>query len=348
MTNSAGAAVAVPSTNARPSIAHHALIVALFLVAFAGTCGLLHSRLPFPSVPDIAPRFRYFAEHKDEFDTIFIGSSRIRHGIIPQVFDEAAAKNGVPTHSFNLGYSGMWPPESYYYLRQVLALHPKKLRNVFIELMDYRLGQAEGEAPTMRSVYWHDVPHTGMALRLVAESPLSFNEKVGLFATHAHEFVQNMTNPGRGAEWLEQRYFPARKKVDTSWISRRGFDPEPATEWSEAAQEEYRRQIRVFEEASTHEHWRPGFAAALDDILGKVNQTRAKAILVIPPTVRPEEHFTACPRGAFFGFYFDSPSKYPRLYLPELHYDPGHLNEAGAREFTTQLAEHFTTAWMTW
>jgi len=348
VTNSAGAAVAAPSTTARPSIAHRTLIVALFLVAFAGTCGLLHSRLPFPPVPEVAPRFRYFAEHKDEFDTIFIGSSRVRHGIIPQVFDEVAAKNGVHTHSFNLGYSGMWPPESYYYLRQVLALHPKKLRNVFIELMDYRFGQAEGEAPTMRSVYWHDVTHTGMALRLVAESPRPFTEKIDFFATHAQEFVQNMTNSGRGAEWLEQRYFPTKKKFDTSWIPRRGFDPEPAAEWNDAAKAEYRRQIQAFEEASAHEYWRSGFAAALNGILGDVNQTGAKAILVIPPTVRPDEHFATFPSGVFAHFYFDNPSEYPRLYLPELHYDPGHLNEAGAREFTRQLAEGFANVWMTW
>lgn len=350
VTNPAGAAVAVPSTNARRSFAYHLLIAVLFLVAFAATCGLLHSRMSFPSVPEIAPRFRYFAEHRDEFDTIFIGSSRVRHGIIPQTFDEEMAKHQLHTRSFNLGYSGMWPPESYYYLRQVLALHPKKLRFVFIELMDYRFGQAEGEAPTMRSIYWHDVPHAGMALRLVAESPLPFTQKLGLLATHTKEFVQNMTNPGRGAEWLEQRYFPTKKKFDTSWIARRGFDPEPATEWSEAAKAEYQRQIEAFQQARQHETpARSGLVSAVQKLAEEVEKAHAIPIFVVPPTVRPEEHFSAgmslvLPED----FAFDDPSRFPRLYQPELHYDPGHLSAQGADAFTRLLADRIAIAVGVW
>ena len=228
MTNPNGAAVAAPSSTARPSFFRYALIAALFLLFFAGTCGVIHSLLPFPSVPDLAPRFRYFAEHKNEFDTIFIGSSHVRHGVIPQQFDDEMTKRNAPTRSFNLGFSGMWPPESFYYLRQVLALHPKKLRWVFIELMDFR-EQAEGESSTTRSVYWHDAMHTGMAWRLVSESPKFFAQKADLFADHAWQFAQNMTNPGRGAEWLSQHYFPTKKKSDAvrcaTWLTSTEFPP---------------------------------------------------------------------------------------------------------------------------
>ncbi len=310
-------------------------------MAFAGTCGLLHSHLPFPSVPDVAPRFRYFEEHKDEFNVIFIGSSRIRHGIVPEQFDEAAAKSGFRAHSFNLGYSGMWPPESYYYLRQVLALHPKKLRWVFIELMDYRFGQAEGEAPTMRSLYWHDVPHTVMAWRMVAESQLPFTEKVELFATHTKQFAQNMTNSGRGAERLEQRYFPVKKKIDTSWIARRGFDPEPTTEWSEAAKVEYQRQIALFQQPRPQKRMRPGLLAEARKLAWELKRDDVRPIFLVPPTVRVEEHFDEVSLEPGPVFAFDDPARFPRLYLPESHYDPGHLNEAGAREFCDMLGEQF-------
>ena len=317
-------------------------------MAFAGTCGLLHSHLPFPSVPDLAPRFRYFEEHKDEFNVIFIGSSRIRHGIVPERFDEAAAKSGFRAHSFNLGYSGMWPPESYYYLRQVLALRPKKLRWVIMELMDYRFGQVEGQATTMRSVYWHDARHTGMAFRLVAESPSPSTEKAKLIAGHARLFLQRMAHLGRGAEWLQARYFPEKKKTDMSWVKRRGFDPEPAGEWSEGTRAEFERQIRAFEQTPPSDRIRPGFLAALRDLERSVNQAGAKMALVVPPTVRPEEHLNL-PQPVGFGFFaFDNPAEYPRLYLPELHYDPGHLNEAGAREFTSLLAQRFVTLLQTW
>lgn len=327
---------------------HGIVVAACFFSAAAVTASLIDVRLPFPSVPEISPRFRYFAEHKDEFDTIFIGSSRIRHQIIPEQFDREVGEGGKPMHSFNLGYSGMWPPESFYYLRQVLALRPKKLRWVVMELMDYRFGQVEGQAPTMRSVYWHDAKHTAMSMRLVAESPLPSLEKWKLIAGHAQLFLQRLANLGRGAEWVQARYFPEKKKTDLSWAKRRGFDPEPPGEWSEGTRAEFERQIRAFRLAPPIERLRPGFAIALREIDSQVEFAGAKLILVVPPTVHPEEHLAPVPPNAFGFLAFDNPAEYPRLYLPELHYDPGHLNEAGAREFTSLLAQRFVTLLQTW
>jgi len=208
--------------------------------------------------------------------------------------------------------------------------------------MDYRFGQVEGEASTMRSVYWHDGPHTGMALRLVAESPLPLTKKVELLATHTREFGQNMANSGRGAEWLEQRYFPVKKKYDVSWISRQGFDPEPATHWNEDSKAEYQRQIAAFLQAQSTPRIRSGLLEAAQKLAGKVKQAGVQPIFLVPPTVRLEEHFGARSLEPWPILAFDNPVQVPRLYLPELHYDPGHLNEAGAREFTSLLAEQLT------
>lgn len=41
--------------------------------AFLCTCIALHAFLPAPHVRDVATRMRFFAAHKDEFDTIFVG-----------------------------------------------------------------------------------------------------------------------------------------------------------------------------------------------------------------------------------------------------------------------------------
>ncbi|HSI15718.1 MAG TPA: hypothetical protein VK961_26965 [Chthoniobacter sp.] len=327
---------------------HGILLATCFFAAAAVTASLIDGNLPFPSVPEISPRFRYFAQHKNEFDTIFIGSSRIRHQVIPEQFDREVGEKGRHVRSFNLGYSGMWPPESYYYLRQVLALRPKKLRWVILELMDYRFGQVEGQVTTMRSVYWHDAKHTAMAFRLVVELPLPAMEKLKLVAGHAQLFLQRMANLGRGAEWLQARYFSNKKKTDMSWVKRSGFDPEPLGEWSESAKTEFKRQILAFEQAPPVERLRPGLAIALREIDWQVRQAGAELILVVPPTVRPEERLAPVPPNAFGFFAFDNPTEYPRLYLPELHYDPGHLNEAGAREFTSLVAQRFVTLLQTW
>ena len=70
-----------------------------------------------------------------------------------------------------------------------------------------------------------------------------------------------------------------------------------------------------------------------------VREAGAEPIFMLPPTVRVEEHLAAGLPPGMTVWEFDDPAQYPRLYLPELHYDPGHLNEAGAHEFTELLAQ---------
>ena len=45
-----------------------------------------------------------------------------------------ATEKGVPTKSFNVAVDGMRPPEDAYFFDQILKLHPKGLRYVFLEL----------------------------------------------------------------------------------------------------------------------------------------------------------------------------------------------------------------------
>ncbi|PYL65067.1 MAG: hypothetical protein DMF20_09405 [Verrucomicrobia bacterium] len=74
------------------------------LTAFLVTCIGLRAILPFPEIDGgVSQKFRFFAAHKDEFDTLFIGSSRIYFQISPAIFDRVTGESGLPTHSFNFG-----------------------------------------------------------------------------------------------------------------------------------------------------------------------------------------------------------------------------------------------------
>ena len=89
------------------------------VVAFLVTCIVLRAVLPFPEIDGgVSQKFRFFAAHKDEFDTLFIGSSRIYFQISPAVFDRVTRESGMPTHSFNFGIGGMYLPETGYLLNR--------------------------------------------------------------------------------------------------------------------------------------------------------------------------------------------------------------------------------------
>jgi hypothetical protein len=66
------------------------------VTAFLITCIGLRAILRFPEIDGgVSQKFRFFAAHKDEFDTLFIGSSRIYFQISPAVFDRVTRERAA-------------------------------------------------------------------------------------------------------------------------------------------------------------------------------------------------------------------------------------------------------------
>ena len=89
--------------------------------------GVLHRVTPL-KVPEVTPKLDYLEGHIGDFDTVFIGSSRIYHGVSPKVFDATTGAAGRGTHSFNLAVNDMLPPESLRMLGTLLEMRPPRLR----------------------------------------------------------------------------------------------------------------------------------------------------------------------------------------------------------------------------
>lgn len=310
----------------------------IFLATLLVSGWALGRGLPFPDVPDLAARLHYYEKHRDQFDTLFIGSSRFRHQIMPAAFDAEANAEGVATHSIDVGYAGMWLPESFYFLRQFLALKSTHLKWVVIEFMDYRFGHVDDEEPTVRTAYWHDARHTGMACRLVLETPMPLREKARLLARHIGLCGRHTMNLGRGSEWLQARWFPGRER-GSRWAERGGFQPEEERAWTDWERAELARKVAAVTESLPELPVRPGFAVALRDIADDVRRAGAEPIFVLAPSVRPAENqVQGLPAGVTV-LAFNHPAEYPQLYRWDLHFDTDHLNEKGAEEFTRLLAQ---------
>ena len=313
----------------------------IFLAALFISAWVIGLGLPLPNVPALTERYDYYASNHDQFDTLFVGSSRFRFQIVPHEFDTEAAAGGMPTRSLNVGYLGMWPLESLYFLRQCLDLKSPQLKWVVIELMDYRFGHADQEDPTVRMRHWHDAQHTAMACRVVWETPLPAPEKARLLGRHVGLFFQQTFNLGQGAEWAQARLIPKKRKGQPGWVARAGYEPEDERNWSEAARLDYERQIGEFRKSAPDVRVRLGFADALRDLVADVRRAGAEPIFVLAPTVHPGDNLrVGLPEGVTV-LAFNNPDEYPRLYDVELHFDAGHLNDKGAHEFSRVLGRRF-------
>ena len=311
----------------------------LFLAACAAGCALFGRIAPFPEVPGIFPKWSYFQRQRDSIDVLFLGSSRFYHQIIPAQFDAA-----VGVRSFNFGYDGMWPPESFYLLRQVLGLRPARLKWVVIDLMEINSQLDERNNSTLRMAYWHDLAHTRIAFADILASKFHWNQKFDLLAQHGRLCFSQILNLGRGAELLAGRLEDKKpRKKPYSWEATAGFEAGPPHGMEGTIREGFVTTVERLKKGIAPMPVRPVFRAALQDLIAEIRGAGVEPIFVIAPTINGRENFTELPSEAAV-FALNNPAEFPELFNPDKHYDAWHLNEKGAVDFTAILAEKFN-AW---
>jgi len=328
---------------------------AVFFITLAVACVLIHHNLPVPDVSTVQSKLEQMKAHGDDYDTLFIGTSRIYHHIIPQLFDQLTAEKGIPTKSFNAGVDGMRAPEDGYLLDEILKFHPKHLRWVFVESDSIRVPVDPRKRGTNRVVYWHDWPR----LKLLFFE--SFNIKwphhpagvvravwapLGDFYEHAQLFVVNMSNIGRGAfvstrlahpSWPPVYWEPNGKSGDgfLEVKDRQHLSRDDRTKYEQmlAVRQEHPARVDFGSDVSQEALWA---------MIRKIEAIGATPVLIVPPTTAGKNFYPALRNGvAPPVFDFADLQRYPELYDEQYRLDTDHLNTPGAKVFTQCLVERF-------
>ncbi len=324
-----------------------------FIAGLSGGCWAIDAILPAREVSQVSLKLAHFARHRNDYDTLLIGSSRIYYQLIPALFDRLNAEAGLPTRTFNAGIPGMRPPEDGYFLDQILSCQPRRLRWVFIELAGLRTNVDPVRAETIRAVYWHDWRRMILLFeRALYQKPDAKKRKwqrtlwnriepFGDFFRHMRPFIRNQTNLGRVSElsWLLLSPEPPRSVAAEAvmgadlagWIPTgrpeiiSGKDLANYDEGLEAR----RREKAVGELAD------PVSQKALEIMLAKIEKIGATPVLVVPPTTN-RRNFIPSPERAKKTIVLDfcDLEKYPELFEHRHRLDTDHLNTEGAEVFT--------------
>jgi hypothetical protein len=328
----------------------------LAVVAFLLTCSGLHAILPLPEIDEVSDKLRYFKAHKDEFDTVFVGSSRTYHQISPEIFDEIMEQNRQPTRSFNFGIDGMNLPESAYVLELILDTKPANLKWVVVELDELQTNwffQGEG---SRRALYWHDWKRTSLVLRKVLGARTGFlwlpsGQKLlhaifhkgprSLVVFHTAQFQKNFTNLGRASDLWD--YFSGRHPIaKTNWLGltsdgyrpmKKVMGPAKAKEYekilSRALEKTKPELVSVYTEKSCRQ------------CASEIRRHGATPVFLVQPTptVQTELTFRGEAPGAVISF--NNARLYPDLFKNEWRIDIAHLNKPAAEGFTRLMANKF-------
>lgn len=348
----------IPPTRIAPRLFFQPLACVFCFFAGLMLASLVIGRcLPFPDVPGIRQKLDWLSKHGDDFDVVFIGSSRVEQQIIPEEFDRTAASLGHPVRSFNAGMAAMVPPEDSYVLDEILRRPHRRLRWVFLEIMPLG-GQFDAAlAGTGRMDYWHDLRRmqllTQRAIEDVAracgraKSAKSRCEEFDHIALgwcrHLQSFVTRGTNLGRGAVLLASHLRRGKKTThyDDGGPRHDGWVPTKPMFMSGKLLDDYEHQFAALSGNPSRHTGDPVSEEALRSNIELLRRHGIETVLFLPPTLANSEFF---PTGALGGvpvFDFSDIDRYPELYATGNHKDGVHLNLAGAEIFSHELASFF-------
>jgi hypothetical protein len=327
---------------------HRFVCVAGALGALLVTAFVFHALLP-PSIPEgVAEKLAFFTRHKDEFNTLFLGSSRFYYGVSPQSFDAVTRANGVPTRTFNFGIDGMNPPENFYVLDQILKTEPRSLKWVFVEVDNIQTKSHLKILGTQRLLYWHDWRRTALTLRkaINPRPRTTWFQKLNRLWTARRElilhlalFEKQFTNVGRAADFLSSLLETSAVESDPKLGPKDDGYRLAGTAMSSERAEQFRRTLAKEVSTARPEFIDPYAENAYRDCAARIRNLGADPIFVVPPSIfQSRILFRESPARLLV---FNDSKTYPQLYDTKVRVDEQHLTEEGAVEFTRLLALEF-------
>ena len=338
------------------------LLMLISFLSFSLSLVLLRQIIPSPTIPQnlpvISAKVAHYQTHKNDYDTLFFGSSRIYHHIDPATFDRTTRAAGIPTHSFNFGIAGLKPLHNYTLLQTILKDPPPQLKWVFIEDAIDQGSAPLSEARTNRAIYWHNWKNTAYALRFVLSHPhTTLSQKASYSLSHLLPFFYHVLNLGRVfSQWYPQHHISAEDQaIAAQFLTRAGYRPidfdMPKRQYFLDNQTQYQQEVEQLaqqkkqkKEQNTYQEPLPTITTQhLQNITRTVTTAHATPIFIIAPTtIYQETIHSAYQQGKIDHLLsFNNPNQYPQLFAPENRTDWDHLTPETAQIFTQQLAEKF-------
>jgi hypothetical protein len=335
---------------------------AIGATAFLLSCIGLRAILPFPEIDGgVSQKFRFFVAHKDEFDTLFIGSSRVYFQISPAIFDRVTRESGMPTHSFNFGVGGMYLPETAYLLEQILNLKPRKLKWVFIEYDELQTKWSPENQSSRRALYWADWKRVSLLLRKLTDAgtdpfwlsnPAKLRDIIlrqndekstrSLLTFYVTQVERNYTNISRAADVLDHFLSRDTKARRASYLGAAsdGYVTRP-NRMSPSQAAAYERALAAAMAQTGTRPLSPYAMEAYRQCAQEVRNIGAVPIFLITPSTTEINVASETTELTGVVMAFNNPQAYPNLFRSSARRDGQHLTKAGAEEFTRILATNF-------
>lgn len=309
---------------------------------------------PFWGDPDYIVKFDRFFSSPNDFNTVFVGSSRTMRHIDPIIFDSITGLN-----SFNFGIDGVGCPFNYQLCKEILdSKESEHLTFMFLELFSPRTNLTEEVMHTDKVIYRYGFDDFYFTIRSTFQDRnMTFRQKLNEVSLHSKNLIETSFRFGqfhRISNSIQKHYY------DRGGISGRGFVNGSAEvmhlqdSFLISSHDEILQHPEILNNQIKNNRFSYFNPKPCDncfkyhwDYISKIQQTCDSKGIILILMVQPlmnERH------AEFIGqFLLETPTtmkilnyadseRFPKYYRLENVFDKGHLNERGATLFTTNLA----------
>lgn len=300
---------------------------------------------------EIVLKSRHLRNHIENYNTLFIGSSRIYRHVNPVLFDSLTI---TETHSFNLAYSGLFPYRAFDVLDEALADNPS-VEHVFIELHPLGFsGQNYDKPPST-----HSINHTRYVsiLKLALFSDISLKDRLLYTLDYTLQYFYKYLGFGISEYVKLSVKFPLEPPGNGSFYKslaiNKGFTPlDESRETAQLRRQSFLKDISVLDQYKQYYHNQDVTSYPANEYTryhlayaDKLRERGLSVFFVIAPRHDQTDYLFLNNLKKYLGAYpildLSSPEKYGNLYREEYSFDRVHLNEKGSRFFTQYLASYF-------
>jgi hypothetical protein len=330
------------------------LHVALFLVGLFGTSVWLCSVDEVPFFSWVRSKLTHVEEHGGDYDTLFLGSSRMQYGVAPKLFDRRMAELGKPWKSFNFALPGLRQHDVDVMVRWLVAHKPSSLRRVVVELHTFHQSVRAGDWLSNQEIDMHQLGQFVPRCRSILTCKSPWNDKLAQFQFVFVHTLVNTLRIGQGQRILDDKLRRAKGQriADAYDIADAGADFVERLNLPHVLRDHqtFVDQPEIFTKTIQQKivdvapQWiRGGFN--LPSIRAQAELLRAAGIesfYVVMPTLYMDfpgrEGVTEFARDHHV-LELDLPHLHRPLYEREQFYDASHLTRAGIAVFSPHLAD---------
>lgn len=326
-------------------ILHLLAFISIYLLAVH----LLHIFTPsfWHADQHIAKKYKQFYDETNGFNTVVIGSSQIYRHFVPELFDKLLTN----TRSFNFGVSATANPESYFLAESILKENPNSLKFMILELTPY-INTRLANVGTKKSYYWRDFEYTRYALYNAVYSDEEISQKVvSVFVNILLAFLraidpflktsEDSVDRTRYSELNSNGYLSLEKEMKGGHLGLSSRH-ESFLKYPDRLLQR-KKQAALYGKFPRTNTAVKIQARKLNDLNKIAKEKGIVLIFLLSPRLWSYDELQgvadSLPVASIINLI--DPNAYPAFYKPNYSFDLGHMDEAGALEFTRELANKF-------